>query len=227
MAKKASAKRSTQSKRARKSIPFGDKIINALMALLATRDFASISLADIADEAGVPLADLREIYDGKPAILADFSKRIDRTVLDGGPAEGETARDRLFDILMRRFDALDPYKDAVGNIMRAVRCDPGLACFAHRNATRSAKAMLAAADAGASGPVGAIACQGLVLVHAEVLRVWLSDDDPGLAKTMAALDRGLGRGEDAMKLVNGLCSALRPFICRNRETGDRRAAADA
>jgi AcrR family transcriptional regulator len=227
MAKKARAKRSTKSKTARATaIPTRDQIIDALMVLLAVRDFTEISLADIAEEAGVSLATLRETYDSKLAIIADFSRRIDRTVLDGGPADGEGVRDRLFEILMRRFDALGPYKDAVGHMAQALRADPCLAGFAHRNATRSAKAMLASADPDSTGLFGAIARQGLVLVHAEALRVWLDDDDPGLAKTMVALDRGLERGARAMNFAGGICAALRPFLCHRRTNSDA-AAADA
>ncbi|HEX2257777.1 MAG TPA: TetR/AcrR family transcriptional regulator, partial [Afifellaceae bacterium] len=37
--------------------------------------------------------------------------------------------------------------------------------------------------------------QGLALVWARVMRVWLDDDDPGLARTMAALDRRLREAE--------------------------------
>ena len=227
MAKKAGAKRSTRSKTARAAaIPTRDQIIDALMALLAVRDFSEISLADVAEEAGVSLDILRETYDGKLPIIADFSRRIDRTVLDGGAAEGEGARDRLFEIMMRRFDALGPYKDAVGHIAQALRSDPCLAAFAHRNATRSAKAMLAGADAESSGLFGAIAGQGLILVHADALRVWLNDDDPGLAKTMAALDRGLGRGARAMKIADSVCANPRSFVCQPRAKSDG-AAADA
>lgn len=235
MAKKARAKSSARSKTARPSkrskaaraaAPSRDSIIDAMMVLLASRSLARISLDDIAEEAGISLAELRKIYDGKLAILADFSRRIDGFVLDEGPAEGDSARDRLFEILMRRFDALAPYKDAVRNIVRAIKCDPGLACFAHRGATRSAKSMLATADAEKSGLFGAIARQGLLLVQGEALRVWLNDDDPGLAKTMAELDRSLGRGEQAMRFAGGVCAALRPLLCRDRARGREAKTAD-
>src|SRR5262245_48174300 len=104
------------------------RIIDALMSLLSTRDFAQIGLADVAREAGVSLGALRASYDGKLGILADFSKRIDEAVLAGGPAEGGEARDRLFEVMMRRFDALAPHKPALRNLARAARRDLNLAC---------------------------------------------------------------------------------------------------
>lgn len=202
-----------------------DRIVDAFMHLLAERSPGKISLAEIAGEAGVSLGALRGAFAGKLEILAAFSQRIDRSVLDGGPGEGDTPRDRVFDVIMRRFDALAPYKDAIRNVARAARCDLCLAAFLDRNATRSMKWMLVAARADRSGLLGAIAVKGLVLVSAETLRVWLDDDDPGLARTMAALDRGLDRGARAMDCADRLCHRLRPFARRDRTAPEQPAEA--
>jgi ubiquinone biosynthesis protein COQ9 len=45
-------------------------------------------------------------------------------------------------------------------------------------------------------------------VYARVFPIWLDDDDAGLAKTMAALDRHLRRGESVMKRVDSLKSGV-------------------
>jgi hypothetical protein len=58
--------------------------------------------------------------------------------------------------------------------------------------------MLQAAGIGTDGAVGALRVTGLAVTYAGVFRVWLDDDDPGHAKTMAALDRRLRRGERAL-----------------------------
>jgi len=200
-----------------------DRIIDALMRLLASHSFARIGLAEIAGEAGVSLGELREVFAGKLSILAAFARRIDRVVLDGGPGEGDTPRDRVFDVLMRRFDALAPHREAIRNLARAARCDLCLAAFLDRNTTRSMKWVLVAARADRSGLLGAFAVKGLVLVNAGALRVWLDDDDPGLARTMAALDRGLGRGALAMDCADRICGRLRPFASRGRAARPRPA----
>jgi AcrR family transcriptional regulator len=192
-------------------------IVDALMRLLETKGFGRIGLADVAAEAGVSLADLRDAYDGKVAILADFSRRIDQAVLADGDAEGEGARDRLFDILMRRLDAMEPYRPALRRLARSARCDPGLALALHRIGEKSMMWMLVAAGIHHGGIVGKVAIEGTVLVFAETLNVWLDDDNPGQAKTMAALDKALRRGEQAMGMVNDLCG----FVCRLAGAGRR------
>ena len=65
--------------------------------------------------------------------------------------------------------------------------------------------MLTAADIGAAGPKGMVRAQGLALLFASVLRTWVDDDDPGLARTMAALDRALARGQRWSGLLDDLC----------------------
>jgi hypothetical protein len=84
--------------------------------------------------------------------------------------------------------------------------------------------MLTAADIGASGPRGMLRAQGLAVLFASVLRTWINDDDPGLARTMAALDRALARGQrwsglldDVLRIPAAICR-LRPR--RRREADD-------
>ena len=180
------------------------------MTLIAERGFMAVGLADIAAAADVSLAEMRAAFGGKLAILAAFAKRIDETVLADGPAEGEGARDRLFDISMRRLDALAPYKPALKSLARSARRSPGLAAVVHCIAGRSQKWMHAAAGIGRRGLTGAVALEGGLLVFAETVRIWLDDDDPDLARTMKTLDRALDRGDRAMRMIDD----IRGVICR-------------
>jgi len=96
---------------------------------------------------------------------------------------------------MRRIELLEPRKAAVRSLMRSCRRQPGLALALNGLAVRSQHWMLTAADLDAGGPRGAARAQGLALLFASVLRTWVHDDDPGHARTMAALDRALARGQ--------------------------------
>jgi AcrR family transcriptional regulator len=170
-----------------------DKAIAALMELLAEQSFEEIGLAEVAGSAGIKLSQLRAEFGSTLAILGAHTKDIDKTVLAGGDADmaEETPRDRLFDVLMRRLEALAPYKEAVRSIMRSARRHPGLALALNAMAVRSQKWMLEAAGIGAHGPRGALRAQGAALMFAGVLTVWVDDEEEGLDRTMAALDRGL------------------------------------
>jgi hypothetical protein len=92
-------------------------------------------------------------------------------------------------------------------------------------AVRSQQWMLTAADISASGPRGLVRSQGLALLFASVLRTWIHDDDPGHARTMAALDRALARGQRWSGFLDDLC-AIPACMCRRRSRR-RRPEADA
>jgi AcrR family transcriptional regulator len=200
-----------------------NSIIDALLALAAEADWEAISLEDLAARAGVSLAQLRSAYDGRLAVIADFTSRIDQAVLAGIDADmaGEPPRERLFDVLFARLEALAPYRQAIGGLGAAARRDPLLALELNRIVTTSMGWMLTGAGISATGPGGHIRAQGLALVWARVLRTWLDDDDPGLARTMAALDRRLREGE---RIILGLERLARlmpgPFGRRRRGSRD-------
>jgi AcrR family transcriptional regulator len=172
-----------------------DRAIDALMALAAEKPWAEISLSEVAARAGLSLAQLRDAFPSKGAILGGFSRRIDRIVLEGTTNDlaSENAKDRLFDVLMRRFDAMKPYKAALDNIESWAIRDPLALVELNRLLINSLRFMLEAAGESSEGPLGAVKLQGLALVWTRTLRVWLGDDNEDSARTMAALDKALER----------------------------------
>ena len=194
-----------------------EKIIAAFMALLAERRFEEIGFGDLSKRAGVTLAVARGEFGSTLAILAAHSKELDRKVLAGGDDDmaEEPPRERLFDVLMRRIEAMAPYRDATRSLMRSAARNPGLAFALNGLALRSQRWMLTAADIDAAGPRGLIRAQGLAMLFASVLRTWVDDQDEGAAKTMAALDRALGRGQRWSSMLADLCR-LSPARCLGR-----------
>jgi AcrR family transcriptional regulator len=205
--------------------PARDRIIAALMALVAERSIEEVGFADIAGRAGVSLADLRQEFGSKLAIVAAYVKDIDRKVLAGGDADlaEEPPRERLFDVLMRRLEASAPQRAAIKSLMRSARRHVSLALALNSLAVRSQQWMLTAANIDAAGPRGCLRAQGVALLYARVLRTFVEDDDPGLARTMAALDRALGRGQRWSGYLDDLCS-FAPHRCLRLRRGRQRDA---
>ena len=201
------------------------KAIDALMALLADQSFEQIGLAEVAGRAGLKLSQLRAEFGSVLAIFAAHVKDIDRAVLAGGDADmtEEPPRERLFDVLMRRLEALAPYKEAVRSVMRSARRNPGLALALNAMAVRSQSWMLEAAGIGAHGPRGALRAQGAALMFARVLSVWVDDEEEGLDRTMAALDRGLASAARWVGFVDDLC-AIPACLARGPRRRRRRPA---
>jgi AcrR family transcriptional regulator len=174
-----------------------DRIIDATFTLVATEGWRDLSLAAVAAAAELPIGQIYRLFNSKQAILCGLYRRVDEAVL-AEPPQAEPAehpRDRLFDILMRRFDALNPYKPAIEVLRRELLGDPVSALCAASSLIRSMHWMLAAADIRTVGVRGAIAVKLTAAAYLSTLRIWQGDDSADLARTMAALDARLRRIE--------------------------------
>lgn len=183
------------------------RFISAALALAAERPWIDVTLADIAVRAGSTLAGLKTAFASKADILRVFAELVDDEVLSRAPAAGEAQapRDALFEVIMSRFDVLEPWKPGLRSIVRTGAPDPAQLF----QLVTSQRWMLEAAGVGSDGLEGAVRTTGLLGVYAGVFRVWLDDDDPGLARTMAALDRRLRRGERIMRRADEIFRGFR------------------
>ena len=180
-------------------------LVSSALALAETYGWRRVTLGQIAEEAGIPLADLYRLYPSKSAILYGFVDQIDEAVLASKFNHGadDSARDRLFDVLMRRFELLGRDKPGLKAVARDSMSDPcALLCHGAR-LLRSMAWMLEAAGIGSAGVNGRIRTKGLAVVYASLLPVWLRDDSADMAKTMAALDRRLARAESITSMIWG------------------------
>ena len=168
--RKSAARPAPKAAKTERDLSAREKVVEAFLGLLAEKPIEQIGFAEIATSADVSLADLRDMFGSKIAILAAYMKEIDRAVLAGASADmaDEPPRERLFDVLMRRLDALAPHKAAVRSLARSAMRNPGLAFALNGLAVRSQQWMLTAADIGASGPKGMMRAQGLAMLFASV-----------------------------------------------------------
>jgi hypothetical protein len=121
-----------------------------------------------------------------------------------GSAAGDTVRERLFDIIMRRFDALARYKAGLQSILRDAPRDPLVALCSAPRFMRSMAWLAESAGVDTAGLLGTLRVKGLAGVYLTALRTWFSDDSADNSKTMAALDRALKRAEAVANGFPGL-----------------------
>jgi AcrR family transcriptional regulator len=198
--------------------------VEALMRLAAEQPWNDIEVSDIAREAGLTLAELRDLFPSKGAVLGGLTRIIDRKVLEGDLAglEEEPTRERLFDVLMRRLDAMEPYKPALRRIAYALRGEPLSMLALNGVMLNSHRYMLAAAGIDTEGPLGQLKLQGVVIAFARVTQVWLDDDDPALARTMARLDKEIRNGERIMERAEDVRRLTAPLRALGRSFLERR-----
>jgi len=211
-----------------------DAIIDATMRLAMHKRFEDVAIADIAADAGVSLADFRDAFPSKGAVIGGFSRRIDRAVLDQCAIAhlDDPARERLFGVLRRRLEALEPHREALASIAKWAARDLLAASALNRETVNSMRFMLEAADIDNDGTAGAIKLQGLAFVWSRVLESWFETGDmtAALDKLDRLLDRGafyVDRAEDIARmtaplhwLADGLMSVIRPHARKERHAED-------
>ena len=182
----------------------GPLVITTAIDLAAEHGWRDLTLAQIAGSAGVPLPELYRHFPSKAAILDGFSRMVDVSMLEEGAADpADSPRDRLFDLLMRRFDALQAHRAGVTAITGALRRDPAGSLAQLPQLERSMRWTLEAAGLDSDGLIGHARVRVLGLLYLSVLRVWLRDDTPDMAPTMKALDGRLAQVEQLANTVQG------------------------
>lgn len=173
-----------------------DALLAALWRVIADHGWQGLTLGRLAAASGATPAELREHFPSRLDALLLHGRRVDQIVLDGTvPGQGGAARDRLFDVLMRRLDAMQPNRPGLLRFLRDLRQDPGLALALAPRIVDSMDRMLQAAEIEMAECPRRVAALGLAGVWLAAVRAWAEDGSEDLGPTMAALDRALDSAE--------------------------------
>jgi hypothetical protein len=181
---------------------FDEALVRAAFELAGETGWRSFRVAEAARRAGLPLDRTRLRFPGSWAVLLRFGRLADAAALRHAPAEGPV-RDRLFDILMQRFEFLQAHRGGVLALLRLLPCAPPLALLLHRTTRRSMGWMLEGAEISAGGIDGRLRANGLEAVWLWTLRAWQRDESEDLSATMSALDKALTRAEGLAGFLPG------------------------
>jgi ubiquinone biosynthesis protein COQ9 len=198
------AKQSTRKRAAGKAggaAAAGHDPVDAMLDLVAELGWRQVTLTRIAEASGGSLGALYQKYASKTDMLTAYAHRIDAAMLaalgDVAPLDSHDAalaKDRLFEAVMARLDALTPHKAAIRVLMRELPGDPpALACFLYGGLRQGLDWTLASAGLDQSGLAGILRRKALGAVYLDTLRVWLKDESVDLSATMAHLDKRLGQ----------------------------------
>jgi ubiquinone biosynthesis protein COQ9 len=183
-------------------IDFDTALIASFFRLAAERGWARTNVAEAARAAALSLAEARTRFPGRASILLRLGRLADRAALADAPTEG-TVRDKLFDLLMHRFDTLQAHRAGVVALLRALPSDPPTALLLACATRRSMRWMLQAAGVSTVGLRGQLRVRGLIAVWVWTLRAWERDESADLSGTMAALDAALRRAERVAAWLGG------------------------
>ncbi len=172
-------------------------LLTIAFALLVERGWAGLSLPALAERSGLPLVEVHRRLPDRRVVLRALSERVDQAMLevDLGELEGLPPRDKLFELIMRRLDALAPFRAGLDRLARDARRDPCLLLPITCRLDRSLRWMQELAGLRANGLCARLQRRALLAVYLQTLRTWLAEEGADLARTMAALDSLLRRIE--------------------------------
>ncbi len=173
--------------------------------------WAGWSPTALAATTGIDLAEIYAAFPVPSALARRLGEHLDRAML-AIPAEeldGLSHRERLFELVMRRFDAMRPYKSGLSRMVREARGEPELLLVSICNLDRMAGWLIEMAELRYAGIEARLARRALMLAYARLFSVWIDDDTPDLARTMAELDKRLDQLERLAGFGDRLFGALR------------------
>jgi ubiquinone biosynthesis protein COQ9 len=173
-----------------------DTLIAALWCVIAAHGWPRLTMRRLAAEAGTDTATLRERFPTRLDLLLLHGRVMDQAVLAGTiPGQGGSARDRVFDVLMRRLDAMQPHREGILRLFEDMRRDPAIALALAPYIGIAMRWMLEAAEIEAKSCQARLLAMGLAGVWLATIRAWARDGSPDMGATMAALDSALDRAE--------------------------------
>lgn len=175
---------------------FDRALIAAAFQIAAEKGWRTVSVASAARAGGLALPRARARFPSRAAILLRFGRLADQAALADVPSDG-SVRDRLFDLVMRRIDALQAHRAGVLALLRTLPADLPTALLLTVATQRGMRWLLEAAGVQSTGPRGELRVRGLLAVWLWTVRAWRNDDSEDLAATMVALDEALRRAERA------------------------------
>lgn len=180
--------------------------------IIAETGWRGFSFTELSDRSGLSLTEVRAVFSGRSAVLGQLSEQLDQAMLATEPddLEGLPPRDRVFEMIMSRLEAMAPFRAGLCRLMMDARSDPGLIAMTACRLDRSLAWLqdgAGLAHAHHMSPLGnlrrKIQRRLLGAVYLQTLKVWSSDESLDLAKTMASLDKQLRRIENVAGLTPG------------------------
>ncbi len=183
----------------------GARLALAMAALAHAKEqgWAGVRIGQLAARAERPVQDF---YPAAPSdALEAIEDMFDHEVAAAPLPDAEEARERLFELCMRRFEAMEPHRTALTAIGRD---DPLMHGVLLKASLRSAHWLLGLAGL-ADGQFAALRTGPLALVLTRARGAWQQDKEGDFARTLVSLDRDLRRAEEAQSQLHQLAAWLR------------------
>lgn len=177
------------------------KGVDAALKLAAEHPWDELTLAEIAKEAGLELAEFHGVADKRDLAIA-IEPMLDKA-MSAEPADmDDPARERLFDVIMLRFEKMEEYRAGLLSLQHWREKNPARLAVLAKARLSTARWALASAGLDSQGdlPMGMRAA-GLAWILARTERAWRKETSADFSRTMAELDKQLREADERAEWV--------------------------
>ena len=175
-----------------------EKILINAFDYLNEVGWKNFTFENLSKKKKIKLETIYFFFENKNFLLRDFSSFIDEQVileLQDESLKKSEVKDNIFEVLMIRFEKLQPYKKALQSIFELLRFQPKMLNTLAKQLFVSLDLVLDLSYAKKGFLFDKFALNGLFIIYTNVFNVWLEDDSQEMNKTMAKLDLLLSRSE--------------------------------
>lgn len=180
------------------------RALEAALDLAKTQSWSSLTLIEIAKHGDISMAELYNVAD-KDTLTDALEHWADGAMSAEAADMDDTPRERLFDVIMRRFEHMEPHRLAILTLMKAR--DRAPVRLANLLKARRGSARWALSCAGlddGSQTVQTANILGTAWVIGKTETAWRKDDSGDFARTMATLDAELTSAEERLNRLRKL-----------------------
>jgi len=110
-----------------------------------------------------------------------------------------SVKDNLFEVIMLRFDVMEPYKIALSKLIKSATKNPALFSVISKNVINSMDFYLEISNSYKGLTIDLFKKNFLFIIYSYTFKIWLEDNSDDLSKTMAALDKSLSIADNLQK----------------------------
>ncbi len=168
------------------------ELINESFKIIEREGWGNFSIKKLSETKKMSLNEVTHILKSRNNLINEFSYMIDKKVendFDFKELDKTSIKDNLFELIMLRLEYLNPYRNALKEIIKSFKTDPQLAKIVSTNVLNSLDFYLEISNAYKDNFFDVFKKKSIFIIYGYVFTIWMQDDSDELSKTMSELDR--------------------------------------
>ena len=172
--------------------------IKRAFMLIEEIGWENFSLEKLARKELIKTEDLNHFFSDKNQLIECFSEMIDEQVIkeiDLAEFNQNSVKDNIFELIMLRFEKLDPYKKSLTILLKELKYKPRVLNKLTKKIFNSLDLFLEISNAKSNYVFYFFKLNIMFIIYGYTFKIWLEDDTKDMAKTMAEVDKWLSEAE--------------------------------